>query len=115
MKIVLMTSDLMTASQVQMPATNAGASLSFADTTAALLEQCGDGAIDLVIFDLATLDKPIGEVTDQLRSLPAPPGKMIAFGPHVHEAKLQAARDAGCDEVLARGQFFGAMGSYLAG
>jgi hypothetical protein len=32
--------------------------------------------------------------------------RVIAFGPHVHEDRLAAARAAGCDSVLSRGQFF---------
>jgi hypothetical protein len=40
-----------------------------------------------------------------LRDLDNPPRKIVAFGPHVHEAKLAAARSAGCDEVISRGRF----------
>ena len=30
---------------------------------------------------------------------------MIAYGPHVDEAVLADAAEAGCDQVLTRGQF----------
>jgi hypothetical protein len=30
--------------------------------------------------------------------------RVLAFGPHVHEASLAAARAAGCDEVVTRGE-----------
>lgn len=33
-----------------------------------------------------------------------PTAKRVAFGPHVQEQRLQAARDAGCQQVLSRGQ-----------
>jgi hypothetical protein len=32
--------------------------------------------------------------------------RVVAFGPHVHEERLAAARNAGCDEVVSRGEFF---------
>ncbi len=38
---------------------------------------------------------------------------IIAFGPHVHENLLAAARAAGCDDVLSRGQFFGQLDAIL--
>jgi len=31
--------------------------------------------------------------------------RVLAFGPHVERGALQAARDAGADEVLTRGAF----------
>ena len=35
----------------------------------------------------------------------APAARVIAYGPHVDEAALADAKEAGCDEVLTRGQF----------
>ena len=35
----------------------------------------------------------------------APAGRVIAYGPHVDEAALADATEAGCDQVLTRGQF----------
>ena len=35
----------------------------------------------------------------------APAARVIAYGPHVDEAALADAREAGCDQVLTRGQF----------
>ncbi|TVQ61875.1 MAG: hypothetical protein EA379_05950 [Phycisphaerales bacterium] len=34
-----------------------------------------------------------------------PPIRVLAFGPHVHTDRLQAARDAGAHDVLTRGAF----------
>lgn len=39
--------------------------------------------------------------------------RVIAFGSHVDGATLSAARDAGCDEVLARSAFFGDLAAHL--
>ncbi len=45
--------------------------------------------------DLAALVASLGE---------APRPRVVAFGPHVHKARLDAAEAAGCDAVLTRGQ-----------
>src|SRR3954447_6958974 len=37
---------------------------------------------------------------------PATAGRFIGFGPHVERDVLRVAREAGCDEVLARSVFF---------
>jgi hypothetical protein len=39
---------------------------------------------------------------------------IIAMGPHVDEIRLQAAREAGCDMVLPRGQFVREIGGIIA-
>ena len=41
--------------------------------------------------------------------------RVVAFGPHVHEQRLAAARDAGCDLVVSRGQFFSQLETILKG
>lgn len=41
--------------------------------------------------------------------------RVIAFGSHVDVDVLDAARAAGCDQVLARSVFFGRLGQVLAG
>ena len=99
MKIVLFTTDLMAASKIAAPV---GAEL----CTVAGREQLLVAAptARLLVIDLNSLDSGIRELIANLKSA-APTARIIAFGPHVHEAKLQAARDAGCDAVFTRGQF----------
>ena len=41
----------------------------------------------------------------QVVSVADPRPAVIAYGPHVMEARLEEARQAGCDEVLSKGQF----------
>jgi CheY-like chemotaxis protein len=65
--------------------------------------QAGQFRLCLVDLDLPDLDLPA--LVESLRSAAAPPAAIVAYGPHVHTAKLNAARQAGCDEVLTRGQF----------
>jgi len=58
----------------------------------------------LVIIDLSLRDLNMESVMKALRdSLPGVP--IIAYGPHVAGALLQAAADAGVDTVYTRGQF----------
>jgi CheY-like chemotaxis protein len=64
----------------------------------------------LVLLDLTTPGLDPRALFDRL-SEPRP--KVIAFGPHVHEDRLQAARDAGCNLVLPRGQFFVQLERFL--
>lgn len=60
--------------------------------------------VKLIIVDLSLRELNMEAVTKSLReSLPSVP--IIAYGPHVAGALLQAAADAGVDSVYTRGQF----------
>lgn len=52
---------------------------------------------------------------DGQRSMPevSAPIRVLAFGPHIEKNTLQAARDAGADDVLTRGAFDHHMDSVL--
>lgn len=59
----------------------------------------------LVLVDLAAPGLDVGRLVSALRERLQPSTCVVAFGPHVHTDKLAAAREAGCDRVLSRGQF----------
>ncbi len=60
--------------------------------------------VKLFIVDLSLRELNMEAVTKSLRdSLPSVP--IIAYGPHVAGALLQAAADAGVESVYTRGQF----------
>jgi len=67
----------------------------------------------LILIDLTTRDVDFAGLIADLKGLETPPQHFVAFGPHVHTAKLDAAREAGCDEVLTRGQFDAKMADVL--
>jgi hypothetical protein len=64
---------------------------------------------DVVIVDLARHASAVGDVRRV-----APAATILAFGPHVDDELLAAARRDGADVVMARSQFFrdplGALG-----
>lgn len=74
--------------------------------------EVGLAAIRLVIIDLSITNlDPVSAVRrlrNANREVP-----ILAFGPHVHEGRLAAARAAGADEVLSRGAFDAQMDDLL--
>lgn len=66
-------------------------------------------AFDLVLIDLGNLRPAPEDLLTQLRTTLAqqPPPRTVAFGPHVHKDRLQAALDAGADDAVSRGELLG--------
>lgn len=62
------------------------------------------GEVAGLFIDLETPDLDLPAIVSRAREA-RDDCLIVAYGPHVHEARLQAARDAGCDQVLSRGQF----------
>lgn len=94
MRVSALVPDLMDRSKVQAAAQRAGAVVEFVADAPSL----AGIAVDLVIVDLT---RPgVLEVVPGL----GPP--VVGYGPHVDRGLLAAARQAGCDEVLARSAFF---------
>ena len=61
----------------------------------------------VLCVDLAFTSVDPIRISEQLPGLTARSG--IAFGPHVHTAKLDQAREAGFAKVMSRGQFVSRM------
>ena len=111
MNVLLLSNDLMTQSKVGDACRVAGIEFKSALTVERLLELIS--ATTVVVLDLAMQNYDVAEAVSKLRSSAVPPRAILAFGPHVHEARLQAASDAGCDAVFARGQFFAQAATIL--
>lgn len=111
MTILLVTNDLACVASVSGAAKRAGRELRTAMNPAAIDDML-DGA-KLVIFDLNTAGLDLGLLVPRLRARLPAGATILAFGPHVHEAKLAAATAAGCDRVLARGQFYAQIDALL--
>jgi DNA-binding response OmpR family regulator len=113
MPILLLTADLACSSQVSAAGVRAGVDLEVCMNTARLLERAAEISPWLVVLDLNTHALNCAELVPRLKAL-ADPVQVIAFGPHVHAARLKAAEDAGCDRVLARGQFYAQIDTILS-
>ena len=71
---------------------------------ASLAQALSEGGVSRVIFDLGSRSvDPLAWAT-RLKAL-APAPELIAFGPHVDETALFAARSAGFDHVLPNSRF----------
>ena len=107
MLIAFVTSDLVFPSRLTAVSARIGARMETVASGPALLSKvkAAESGQTVVLFDLSTPEIDAVETIAALKALSPPPRAIIAFGPHVHEAKLAAAQAAGCDLVLSRGQF----------
>jgi DNA-binding NarL/FixJ family response regulator len=101
--VIFLSSDLMFSSRVVSAAKAQGVSVSLVADQAALSDNiAADCRLALVDLSLDHLNLPAA--VKAIRS-GAPAARVLAYGPHVDEAALADAKEAGCDEVLTRGQF----------
>jgi CheY-like chemotaxis protein len=116
MLILFLTTDLVFPSRVAGVAQQLGARLETAASAEILLSKLAGSKSgeSVVLLDLNSPGVDPAVIVPQLKTLAAPPRSVIAFGPHVHAEKLAAAKTAGCDLVLTRGQFDAQMSSLLA-
>jgi CheY-like chemotaxis protein len=66
------------------------------------------------VVAILDLHNPGLDVVPVVADLKAKHVRVIAFGSHVDVARLKAARQAGCDEVLPRSAFFEGLAAKLA-
>jgi CheY-like chemotaxis protein len=109
---IQLSADLMFASRVSGAARGLGVDVPSVGSSAALLSRL-DADTRLVVLDLGTPGLDVAALAPAIREK-SPSAAIVAYAPHVHEQRLSAARDAGCDEVLTRGQFNAAMEQLLA-
>ncbi|MBW3596155.1 MAG: histidine kinase [Planctomycetes bacterium] len=99
------TKDLFFASRVTAAARALGAELRVIGAVDEMAKPDADEEYSLVLLDLDTPGADPAAVVAEARKSAAAPPAVVAFGSHIHEARLEAARQAGCDLVLTRGQF----------
>lgn len=107
---LLITTDLMATSAAQGAAEQAGVELSAVAPGAAV--EAADESTRFAAVDLTAKIADLPALIAGLRKA-SPDITLLAYGPHVHETRLQAASDAGFDEVISRGQFHRGMADYL--
>ena len=115
MQVYLLSSDLFYASQLQGIVQRLGLSLIQAATSAELLSRrdAPNAENGIVLIDLSTSDLDLDDLVSKLREGHNEPKAILAYAPHVATAKLDAARKAGCDRVLTRGQAKREIGDIL--
>ena len=114
MTIVLLSNDLAVLSRVEGAARRAGEAVRQAGSGPQAAEICAGVDVRLVIVELSTSALDVAAVVSQLRKGESTGPRVIAFGPHVHEQRLGEAREAGCDLVVTRGQFFSQLDAMLS-
>lgn len=105
MNVVLLSRDLMLLSRTQGAANKAGVTLRNATSDDQANNWAADSECCGIIVDLRTPGLKIAELVADLRNSRGDALAVVACGPHVQEASLAAAREAGCNVVATRGQF----------
>ncbi len=101
--VLLISSDLFLGSRIQGAVTASGAVLTSASSGAAAVTSLKKHAYALILIDLETPELDPAEIVRLANA--SEPTPTIAYGPHVKERLLTAAKDAQCTEVLSRGKF----------
>ncbi len=113
--VLVLTSDLAVASFVRGAIAQSGGECGVALDADSLFKKLAESVEPpLVIVNLETRGLVIAELLTLLNAAAVPPSAVIAFGPHVHEERLQAARDAGCTEVVSKGKFHAQAAELIA-
>ncbi|HJS06159.1 MAG TPA: hypothetical protein VJ809_00820 [Pirellulales bacterium] len=113
MSVLFVSSDLVFSSRLAAAGKRLGITVSAVTSIDAAVDRaCGD-AIKLVICDLSTTGAVAQDAVARLRQS-QPNLAIVAYAPHVHEDRLRAAAEAGCNEVLTRGQFDRQMDEILS-
>jgi DNA-binding NarL/FixJ family response regulator len=105
MNAILLTSDLTVVSHVDGAAARTGSTVRTVSSPADAIQRCASETIELVMVDLNTPSLEMASLVASIKATTSA-ARVVAFGPHVHAERLAAARDAGCDAVTSRGQFF---------
>ena len=101
--VILLANDLMLGSTVSGRAVSAGKRFCSAGSVADVVAAIGEDPAAMLLVDLGM---PGLDVASLAESIPNDVlQRAVAYGPHVHTAKLDAAENAGFGKVMSRGQF----------
>jgi DNA-binding NarL/FixJ family response regulator len=107
--------DFLFRSKIRAVAKHVNADVRFAQTEEEILAQAREAKPSLVIFDLNSQKVDAIAAIASLKADPALADvRTIGFASHVHVDLINAARQAGADQVLARSQFAGNLADILA-
>ncbi len=112
--ILVAVDDFLFRSKIRATGKQAGVELTFAKTPAEMLEQARTLKPTLAIFDLNSAAMAPIETIAAMKQDPALSSiRTMGFVSHVNVTRINAARQAGVDEVLARSAFAGNLGDIL--
>jgi CheY-like chemotaxis protein len=104
MSVLFLSSDLVFSSRLAGAGVRLGVSVSAVSSIDAAVARVHGDSVSLVILDLSAPNvdpqTAVARLRESRSNLP-----IVAYAPHVHEDRLRAAADAGCNGVLTRGQF----------
>jgi len=103
--VIAVVDDLLFGSKIRAAAKAAGATISFARGRDAVAGAVRDNAPELILIDL---EGQSGDAIEMIRLIRAEAGagaRIVGFGSHVNVERLEAAKQAGCDQALARSAF----------
>ncbi len=122
MRILILTTDLVVVSQASGVAAKLGAKLRAIATPEKVIDDLTNAADEIVdgmsdevvvLLDLSMAGFDPRQWVPRLRASANPPRGIVAYSPHVHQERLAAAAEAGCDEVLTRGQLHAKLDAVL--
>lgn len=105
--------DLFFSSKVTGTARQLGWEMEVAANISDAVASCENGAYRCLFFDLEMPQSDLVHLMDNLPEENRP--VVIAFGAHVHTERLEAARAAGCDQVMPRSRFSSELPELLRG
>jgi len=112
--ILAVLDDLMFTSKIKTAATQLGVAVTFARSKDAALVAMRTGAPTLVILDLNNLHvDPLGIVAAMKQDSALASIRTLGYASHVQTDVIDAARQAGVGEVLARSAFTTQLGEIL--
>lgn len=110
--VILLANDLMLSSTVSGFAAQSGRKFFSAGSNSDVTAAVSEDPAALLFVDLGT---PGLDVAGLAESIPADVlQRAVAYGPHVHTQKLDAARNAGFGSVMSRGQFSAQVGTLIS-
>ncbi len=110
-RVLLVCSDLFFSTQLKGRAESAGAAVDVELSPGRVAERVSGGDYSHIVLDLESAGLNVAGLLDGLSAEGRP--EVIAFGPHVQTARLEAARAAGCDHVVSRGQIASSLALLL--
>jgi PleD family two-component response regulator len=108
--------DLLFSSKIRAVASHTGQPVAFSRTRASVVADIVAHQADLVILDLdRDALEPLGVIADIRANEVTRGTRIVGFVSHVHAERIEQAKEAGVDRVMARSAFVKALPRLLAG